>query len=294
MAYWITGSTTTPFDDSLKNSVIQGISSVQEDGIDTRAIDGYRQGIELKSINHFFVSTQPKIWGGTVKYDGEVSHKIDLNVYGQTVLFSEFYSKTFFDDKLRKFESIDYMQEAANYPFPIMFNDGPQQQEENTIEPLTIPFKKNTPEAINYIAKGLHSNIEDGQYDQFFNKGTAMLSNFIEHYKPGKVKAFLEQGEERIGQNFSGSIVVQGNVSTTNYPNEIFDDQNNACFIHEVTNNVDVEMLKSLLALNGYRCSNTILQINHKSATCGFDSYGPKVAKYGTDAISFRNRIRGS
>ena len=276
MAYWISSSV-VPFDDTLTITTLIGLNSVTTGVSNTKPIDGFRQGVELNTVDKFFISTQPKLWGGSIKFDGKVSHLNETYTYGQAVSFAEFFGKSQFDDRLKKFDSTLYINLGGSYPFPLFFNEGPQQQEENVVEPITIPFRKNSPEYVGYLAKGIHGSLEDGQDDKFF--GTTPISHFFEYGVPLKTMPFLDQGEQRLGDAFSGSVIIPGYVSMEKTKIRPYNDQ-------------DPEIL--IIETSGSKKSSTILPYCQKSAAAGGDVYGPNQGKYGTDSITFRNRIRGS
>ena len=286
MAYWVSGSV-IPFDDTLAVKSTLGINTVTTGGIDTRPIDGYRQGVELNTIDKFFKSTQPKLWGGSIKFDGTVSHLNETHTYGQTVSFAQFYGKSQYDDRLIPFDPVLYIKLGGSFPTPILFNDGPQQKEENVVEPLTIAFKRSTNEAVNYIAHAMHGSIEDGQEDKF-ERGTALLSQFVDKAVPTSPKPFLDSGEVRMGDNFSGSIVVPGYISTVTTKIVPFSDEEFA------TGNLTDPLHQIASKLKGYMISDGFIPAKQRSATAGVDGYGPKQAIYGTDSYAFRNRLRGS
>lgn len=232
MAYWVSGSS-APFDDTLKVTTTIGLNTATTGGIDTRPIDGFRQGVELNTVEKFFVSTQPKLWGGSIKFDGRVSHLNETHTYGQAVSFADFFGKSQFDDRLRKFDPSLYIRLGGSYPFPLLFNDGPQQQEENTVEPLTIPYKKSSPESIGYIVRSIHGALEDGQDNSY--SGTVLLSQFIEFGPPIATKQFLDQGEQRLGDTFAGSIIVPGYMSTAQQKAKPFVDQEVEYLLTDIT-----------------------------------------------------------
>jgi len=290
MAYWISGSS-TPFDDTLAIKSTLGLNSAGPGGIDTRPIDGFRQGIELNTVDKFFVSTQPKLWGGSIKFDGTVSHLNETRTYGDMVSFAEFFGKSQFDDKLRAFDPVLYMQLGAEYPAPLLFNNGPQQKEENTVEPLTIPFKKDTSESVGYIAHGVHGFLEEGQEDRF-GRGTSPLSGFVEFGVPRITRPFLDQGEARTGDTFAGSVITPGYASMNETLVVPFTDQENEYITNQIsTNGPSDPMVAAIASLKGYESS--LLPYNHRSATTGTTVGGPYAAKYGTDSIAFANTMRG-
>jgi hypothetical protein len=127
-----------------------------------------------------------------------------------------------------------------------------------------------------------------------FCKGTAKISNFISLTIPSGCKKFLDSGEQRFGNSFTGSVVIPGEVSTFTAPSIPFTDQEGEYIVKELTEQIDSDFSIALLSLDGYKTSNTILPYNHKSATSGRDVYGPRQAKLGTDSIAFSGRIRGT
>lgn len=127
----------TPFNDSPQ--VVYIPTNTGTGGIATLEIDPFRQGVEIQTNSRKFFGIQPKLWSGN---DG---HYTTLNIIGQARSFTEFTNTPLWTE-LPIFDPVAYLSLASSYPLPIIFNDGPQQQEETTMEPISIPFKKHTNE----------------------------------------------------------------------------------------------------------------------------------------------------
>jgi hypothetical protein len=292
MPYWVSSSS-QPFDDTLKVKSTIGIHGATSGGIDTRDIDGYRQGVELNTVDKFFKSTQPKLWGGSIKFDGTVSHQNEQHTYGQSVSYTEFLGVQYFDDRLKIFNPVDYMGLGGNYPFPILTNGGPQEQEANTVEPFTIPFKKNTPESNKFLIKGIHGSFENAQESKFGNGG-AIIEYFYEFGSGSLPKPFLDQGEVRFGTDFTGSIIIPGYTSQVEAKISPFNDQVKEYILKNISGFADPSLSSSLRALKGYALGDNILPVNHKGSAAGHIVYGPNSGRCGIDSIAFIGRTRGS
>lgn len=289
MAYWVSGSS-TPFDDTLTIKSTFGLNTVTSGGIDTRTIDPFRQGIELNTIDKFFIGIQPKLWGGSIKFDGTVSHLHDTRTYGQSVSFPEFFGTPDFNDKLRIFDPVLYIELEGTYPFPLLFNKGPQQNEENIIEPLTIPFRKSTHESVGYLVRNMHGSYEDGQNDRF-GRGTIPLSSFYKFGKKEETRSFFDGGEVILGDILSGSIVVPGYASFTEQKIRPFSDQISEFLLTNVTSG---SLKDTLIRMSGYRTTSGFIPFGQRSGAAGRDVYGFRQATVGTDSLSFIGRLRGS
>src|SRR5690606_30726142 len=126
----------TPFNDTDKPRIQQAIQIIDAvQGYDTTQIDRFRQGVNVRLPQHLYKTTQPKIWSG--RFD----HQTKVITFGQARSFVEYDDSTIFREK-PEFNPVWFIEDRENYPYPIIFNDGPQQEEEASIEPFTIPMRK--------------------------------------------------------------------------------------------------------------------------------------------------------
>ena len=291
MAYWVTGSI-EPFDDSQQ--VIKYLpTSTDNPAIDTTAFDNYRMGVELRSVADIYNSTQPKIWGGQFDQTGSIIHEQDITTYGQAVTFTSFFNTHLFTDN-PKFNPVAYVALGQTYPLPIMFNDGPQAQQEAIIEPLTIPQRFNDVESLD-VARTVRGTVEDGNDLDGRNKGTSLVQQFVELSSSLVVRPWLDEGEMRYGLNTDPSIaiVLPGYLSKAEKLAAPFSDQTNDYLRSQVLALTNTTMSGAMIPLD-YNNDNDIRPFGMKSATAGHVVYGPGQARVGTDSIAFVGRIRGS
>jgi hypothetical protein len=182
----------SPFNDTdgprIEQSVITFASGKQ--GIDTREIDGLRQGVSIKTHKHRFASTQPKIWAGNL------NHFVLVRTIGQARSFTEYENSTAFEERPR-FNPVQYIEDPE-YPFPITFNNGPQQEEEAIIEPFTIKFRKNDNEG-KFPAHMVRGSIEDGNNFENEDGSSNFVEQFIELTPPNEPRFFLDEGQAYFG-----------------------------------------------------------------------------------------------
>lgn len=280
----------TPFNDTDEPRVQQHIIGfdLAEQGMDTRAIDPYRQGVEIRTAKHRFAGMQPKI--GT----DSPCHYAKVVTYGQTLSFTQFQNDVKFTDKIGVFDTVGYMNNPIAYE-PIIFNDGPQENIEAQMEPLTIPYRmSNMSDSGPYIQRAFHGNIEDGNESVHLGKGNHRIEQFIS-YKDSAVKDFfLDEGELNIGLgNSIDSIHVDGFVSFAERVVLPYNDLEDEEIVKQIQT-TDSDMISALKALD-YDLSEDIRgSFVRKSATAGISCYGPQAARYGTDSIAFANLVRGS
>lgn len=291
MAYWVTGSI-EPFDDSQQ--VIKYLPrTTTNPAIDTRAFDGYRFGVELRNFGDIYNATQPKIWGGEFDQTGSVVHEQDITTYGQAVTFTSFFDSHLFIDN-PKFNPVAYVALGNSYPLPIMFNDGPQAQQEAIIEPFTIPQRFNDVESLD-VARTVRATVEDGNELDGRNKGTSIVEQFIELSSSMVVRPWLDEGELRYGSATypSSAIIMPGYLSKAQKQLQPFIDQTNDYYNSYITALTNTTMSGAMMQLE-FNSNNDIRPLNKKSAAAGHDVYGPSQARLGTDSIAFVGRIRGS
>lgn len=182
----------TPFNDTDKPRIQQAIQIIDAvQGYDTTQIDRFRQGVNVRLPQHLYKTTQPKIWSG--RFD----HQTKVITFGQERSFVEYDDSTIFREK-PEFNPVWFIEDRENYPYPIIFNDGPQQEEEASIEPFTIPMRKNNNEGPFY-PRSIKASLEDGNgFDDLFG-GTTRVEQFIDYSPPLDPRFFLDEGQSYWG-----------------------------------------------------------------------------------------------
>lgn len=242
----------TPFDDTQsKPRQPQPTNS----GYDTTSWDVFRQGVEISTNKFRFLGTQPKLWSGNI--DGSS----DFVTYGQapsTIDANSIGLESKFNDA-SNFDPISFVSMGSAYPLPIVFNDGPAQELEAILEPLTIPFRRNTNEGT-YHAHAIRGELEDGNnFDSFIALSTNRIEQFSEYSVPINTSFFLDEGPGYFG-----------NISRNPYASGIE---------------------KILTAYDDTKCDSArdsgILSLNKKSMSAGYTYYGLNAGQVGTDSIAF-------
>lgn len=198
----LAGMEFTPFNDTNQSRIEQAVLAVGvvSGGMDTTLIDQHRDGVNIRTARHRFNSTQPKLWAGNL------NHYATVRTIGQARSFTEFgNSAAFIDQPISvsnpthpaDFNPIQYLQDP-NYPLPIIFNNGPQQEEEASIEPFTIKFRRASIEG-QVTARSIKANLEDGNTFDSDQQGANRIQQFISFIPPNEPRFFLDEGEEHVG-----------------------------------------------------------------------------------------------
>lgn len=253
-----------------------------ESGYDTSGWDLYRQGIEIKTDKFRFMGSQPKVWSGettgfttTVTY-GQNPGTIEGNAIGLGSMFED----------LPEFNPVAYLTLGVSYPLPIIFNDGPTEESEATLEPLTIPFKKSTNEGPFY-AHAIRGSYEDGNVEGWVVKSTNIVEQFVD-FRPGSdTRFFLDEGAD-----YFGNLPREPFVADVGFVAVPFDDTlpytpNNKL----QTTNAIIQMIVQDGSDEG---EVDMLPYGKKSASAGSSYYGLNVGQYGTDSIAFGGWSLGS
>lgn len=278
----MSGPEFTPFDDS--QTVIYIPTDEDTGGIDTREIDLYRQGVELRTHHQRFVGNQPKLWSGAL------DHVVNTTTIGQARSFVEYENSLLFED-LPEFSPVAYIEQGTSYPLPIVMNDGPQQEEEAYMEPITIPFRKYTPEGPFY-AHRVAGAIEDGNNFDTVYKNANRTAQFQDYLDPLQIRYFLDEGEQ-----LWGTGDVQDKISTPGYTTgterllRAFDDTSLDDVPQSLSAATDLENVLLLMQMN---LNGDLRPAGTRSANANSFVYGRDSSVYGTDSITFIGRTRGS
>lgn len=286
------GSEYFPFDDSRHSSIqkaVRDTSLATENGIGTQEIDEFRQGIEITTQKYRSLGTGNKFWAGNILGYTKVT------TYGQALSFTEYENdKKFYE--LPRFDPVYYIEAGLAYPRPIVFNEGPQQNEEASVEPLTIPFRKglNTNEGPEH-AHAFRGSVEDGNnvFDRL-NGFTNRIEQRIEYKVQDEPWPFLDEGQEYIGNHVTSSIIVDGYFDFVERTIEPFDDLSDKI----LQKRLNTGNITSLISASSELSLNLDLDIRggreYRSAAAGWDAYGPARGRYGTDSLTFLGLVRGS
>lgn len=281
-----------PFDDSRASAIRsagQQSSIVQNERMSTVEIDQYRQGVEITSEAYRHLGAGPKIWAGNIH------GYTQIRTHGQAVSFVEYENSRVWEE-FPRFNPVSYVQLGENYPRPIVFNEGPQQNKEATIQPLTIPFRDGLETNEFEYAHSVRGNVEDGNPDfRILNGSNSRISQFIDMNESDDFEPFLDGGVMYYGASPVDGIVTPGYFSDGNggviTP---YDDVGNERILNEISTS-NPTFLTVLRLTSSFNLDDDIRgQFGYKSAAAGYDVYGPGQSKYGTDSVAFIGHFRGS
>lgn len=275
----------TPFNDTdqPRTEQFRIAKLVAKDGIDTSAYDPFRQGVEIRNNRQLFIGMLPKMWAGNL------CHAVQPSAIGQVRSFTEYDNSPRFEEK-PKYNPVLYLTDP-NYPLPLIFNEGPQQEEIASMEPFIIPFKK--PDTYsNFFPRAPHGTAELGGNTHDIGNGrfgTEALEQFEDYQMPGVSNPFYEEGEQ-----YFGGVLIEGfiepNLKTvTPFDDTIFDQfidqqiQTNSTDFMEILKNRDINLDEDIRQV--YR---------RRSKSAGYDVYGSNAALYGTDSVAYHGLVRGS
>jgi hypothetical protein len=323
-----------PFvDDPYYYGKVNKPSGSTVDGINTTAIDNFREGINLRSYMELFRSNQPKIFFVDGIHDldarpnGEITHKSAFFTPGQALDFIQYTGNAAFDDSHLIVETrmksgfspmVDYLiinnaivegEIDAGVVYPLQMNGGPQYLQEAIIEVFPLPFRLATIESPREQSYGVFGEFCDGgSIDDESRFGSVVVEQFVERSLPlpEDVRYYLELGEEFIlVKNGSDSIIGRVDIK----PSAIADDsvfRKITPWLDEAKNKYFPRFTNTLnllsASVNGQQYftrnyGTTAIELqtrDKKSSAAGNSYYGPNVGYYGTDSIAFGGLLRGS
>ena len=332
MPYWSTKTGFQPFNDSanyygrsVKNSYVSG-------GINTAPIDQFREGVNLRTFMDIYKATQVKIsftdgqQALTTQPNGRFDHQSTFQTFGQAVDFIQYTGIVSFDDAHKSVEgtranannvqlpaTVEYLIDNGNIVeglmdasqvYPIYMNGGPQFMEEAIIEPFPMPFRLNTNESPQELARGIFAFFEDGNYGDERRFGANQVEQMQYRDQPIMVRPYLEYGADFLIVTASGKTQVI-NIKPTAIPDQTviakikpWVDEPPAKYFPQLLSALDLlsaSINNVPFYYNNYSLSDSNLQNrDQKSSTAGYSYYGPNMGYYGTDSIAFGGLLRGS
>jgi len=248
-----------------------------------------RQGIELRTIDDIYNTSQPKIWAGSILKNGILEHGFREETMvgiGQPLSFTSTKADAGYKEQEIRFDPVAFISNRDNYPFPIQLNGGLPNQNLNIIEPLTIPFRLPSLE-FNYFSRGIHGSVDCGPKDGI-NNGNQKIAQFVKINSSGDtVKPFLDSGQEVFG-----GITIQGFSSIEKRREIGYVEKPNNADIYSFPS-VSATFLDALTSLDYSRDDDIRKQFNIKSMPAGRDIYSSYNNICGTDSIAYSNRLKG-
>lgn len=285
-----------PFNESntenKRIAVLTTISATLAGAMNTSEIDNFRQGVEISTQLYRYKGFGPKIWAGNI--NGFTSVK----TIGQAVSFTEHYNDKKFNDLLTIFNPVAYINLSRSYPMPLIFNDGPQKNNEASLQPFSIPFFDKNAANEHELIHAIRGSVEDGNQDPLYLNGrTNQIKQFIPFYEvSNSFKAFYDDGEYLLGDTVSGSIKIDGYILQDNSVLKPFDDLGTQKLLYQYNNlSTDMRTFLETSFSSSLDLDDDIREnYNQKSAPAGFDVYGPNSSRYNTDSITYANTFRGN
>lgn len=277
---WEFATEFTPFNDATNTILIAKavlkFESTRE-GVNTRPIDAYRQGVEIRGYRELFGSSQPKLWSGNI------NHYTRTKPIGQARSWVE-YENSLIWEELPRFDPVTYINSSSAYPTPMYFNDGPMSEEEAIIEPLTIPYRKD--HSGPFFPRGVHGTLEDGNNFETMDRRSNQISQLIDYKDPLQVRYFLDEGEE-----YFGGIRLDGYVAYQETLLRPWDETKDEEIVKQI-NTTNSEMISVLNQLDFDLSEDIRQKFTVKSSTAGVvvDACN---ARYGTDSIAYAGLSRG-
>jgi len=245
---------------------------ITTNGIDTRPIDSFRQGVEINdSITAISTSIMPHIGSGNS------DHSFQITNYGISIGFDDTDPTRPYVDS-SKFSAVDYLENQNTYRYPIVFNGRISGFSNSSLEPLTIPsLHPETDTEIPFYAHRIRGELSGGQ-----NK---LILPLIHHGSFGISNAFHAGGSFTLG-----NIRTPGISSGISYCFLPFDDSSNNFVTSAVKLGSEQIWINVIRQLN-HNWDNDLRPFKSKTATCGYQ-FGLSENRNGTDSIAYGGRLR--
>ncbi len=251
-------------------------------GIDTTAIDNFREGVSVRTTQDIYGSNQIKIFfcDPVTQPNGLATHEAPfVNSFGQPPLIVG--TPTFTDSTLliEGETSTNQIPRMVDY---LISSDKPTTGSYKTYTNAGNGFRE---EAI-IPSPTTHGNLENGSLSSV---GNPEVEQMVFRRKNGYVRPFLEQDAWVLSTN---NVISTGLTVSDKLIPEIVP------WADEGEGNYFPELLGASDLVKGneaYNPSDSFLQTrDKKSATAGYSYYGGNAAVYGTDSVAFGGLFRGS
>jgi len=237
--------------------------------MDTKLIDGFRQGVEITQYSHFYAGNSIRI------HAGEPGHVIRKNLYG---VDRNFLRQNHFQET-EYFNALKYINYEQTITYPLVTHDSDETENYNfngVIEPLTIRavaalYSIDVP----FEAHSIKGMLMDGNSD--ITTASSKILNVKLKVENHKIQPWLDL-IDMMGTAKKVPTMVYFNDDKT-YINPFNDSSNKV----QLSTNLPSDMLDKALKLIG--STENYISENEISATCGW-MYDDVTTK-GTDSLAF-------
>lgn len=237
--------------------------------IDTKLIDGFRQGVEITQYSHFYAGNSIRI------HAGEPGHVIRKNFYGAD---RNFLRQNYFQET-EYYNALKYINCEQTITYPIVTHDSDETENYNfngAIEPLTIRavaalYSIDVP----FEAHSIKGMLMDGNSD--ITTASSRIVNTKLKTENHKIQPWLDL-IDMMGTAKKVPTMMYFNDDKT-FINPFNDSSNKV----QLSSNLPLDMLDEALKLVG--STENYISENEISATCGW--MYDDITRTGTDSIAF-------
>lgn len=237
--------------------------------INTSLIDGFRQGVEITRIKHFFAGTSPRI------HAGEPGHVLKKNFYGAD---KNFLKQNYYQE-LDYYDPIEYLLSNESVTYPIITHDSNETENYNfngVIEPFTIRaaaafFSIDIP----FEAHSIKGLMMDGNTDIMMS--TSRILTVDDKNTKDKIPPWMDLID------MMGTVKKIPTMAFFNDDKTYLNPFNDASTKIQLSTNLSIDMNSAVLKMSP--STEEYISEGKISATCGW-TYDDVWSK-GTDSIAF-------
>lgn len=237
--------------------------------INTSLIDGFRQGVEITRIKHFFAGNSPRI------HAGEPGHVLRKNFYGAD---RNFLKKNAYQE-LDYYDPVEYLLSHESITYPIITHDSDETENYNfngVIEPLTIRavaalFSIDVP----FEAHSIKGLMMDGNTD--ITMSTSRILTVDDKNTKDKIPPWMDLID------MIGAVKKIPTMMFFNDDKTYLDPFNDISTKVQLSTNLSIDMNSAVLKMSP--STEEYISEGKISATCGW-TYDDVWSK-GTDSIAF-------
>jgi hypothetical protein len=237
--------------------------------INTSLIDGFRQGVEITRIKHFFAGTSPRI------HAGEPGHVLKKNFYGAD---KNFLKQNYYQE-LDYYDPVEYLLSHESVTYPIITHDSDETENYNfngVIEPFTIRavaalFSIDVP----FEAHSIKGLMMDGNTDIMMS--TSRILTVDNKNTKDKIPPWMDLID------MMGTVKKIPTIMFFNDDKTYLNPFNDASTKIQLSTNLSIDMNSAVLKMSP--STEEYISEGKISATCGW-TYDDVWSK-GTDSIAF-------